>query len=109
MRCTELAGRKGEKTAHLVISAFLQGFRAVDTGECPGLFSLCSSDHWVLACQPKHYRYVLQPAGGSSDAILKYREDLVGEALEILQDKHNIKREEIYIQTKYAHFAPRFL
>lgn len=62
---------KGEKTAHLVISAFLQGFRAVDT-----------------ACQPKHYR-----------------EDLVGEALEILQDKHSIKREDVYIQTKFTPFS----
>jgi hypothetical protein len=34
-RYAELADRKGEKTAHLVISAFLQGFRAVDTGKCP--------------------------------------------------------------------------
>ncbi|KAJ3552405.1 hypothetical protein NP233_g12891 [Leucocoprinus birnbaumii] len=38
------------------------------------------------ACQPKHYR-----------------EDLVGEALTILQDKHGIKREDLWLQTKYAH------
>jgi len=37
------------------------------------------------ACQPKHYR-----------------EDLVGEALRILQNKHGIKREELFIQTKYT-------
>ncbi|KIJ68084.1 hypothetical protein HYDPIDRAFT_83290 [Hydnomerulius pinastri MD-312] len=59
---------KGERTTQLVISAFLQGFRAVDT-----------------ACQPKHYS-----------------EDLVGEALEILQTKHSLKREEFYVQTKFT-------
>ncbi|PFH53694.1 hypothetical protein AMATHDRAFT_930 [Amanita thiersii Skay4041] len=37
------------------------------------------------ACQPKHYQ-----------------EDLVGEALSILQEKHGIKREDIFIQTKYG-------
>jgi len=31
-----------------------------------------------------------------------YREDLVGEALEKLQDEHGIKREGIFLQTKYA-------
>ncbi|KAF7321925.1 Aldo-ket-red domain-containing protein [Mycena kentingensis (nom. inval.)] len=37
------------------------------------------------ACQPKHYR-----------------EDLVGEALEILQTKHGVKREDIFLQTKFT-------
>jgi len=37
------------------------------------------------ACQPKHYR-----------------EDLVGDALRILQENHGIKREELFIQTKYT-------
>ncbi|KAF8329284.1 Aldo/keto reductase [Amanita rubescens] len=37
------------------------------------------------ACQPKHYR-----------------EDLVGEALSILYDKHGFKREDLFIQTKYT-------
>ncbi|KAF4621064.1 hypothetical protein D9613_000168 [Agrocybe pediades] len=37
------------------------------------------------ACQPKHYR-----------------EDLVGEALLKLQNEHNIKREDLFIQTKYT-------
>ncbi|EJT98294.1 Aldo/keto reductase [Dacryopinax primogenitus] len=37
------------------------------------------------ACQPKHYR-----------------EELVGEALRILQESHGIKREELFIQTKYT-------
>ncbi|KAJ3572615.1 hypothetical protein NP233_g2964 [Leucocoprinus birnbaumii] len=37
------------------------------------------------ACQPKHYR-----------------EDLVGEALTILQDKHGIKREDLWLQTKFT-------
>ncbi|EGO00502.1 hypothetical protein SERLA73DRAFT_181129 [Serpula lacrymans var. lacrymans S7.3] len=59
---------KGERTTQLVVSAFLQGFRAVDT-----------------ACQPKHYR-----------------EDLVGKALATLRDNHKIRREEIFIQTKYT-------
>ncbi|KAF8134459.1 NADP-dependent oxidoreductase domain-containing protein [Boletus edulis] len=59
---------KGERTTHLVVNAFLQGFRAVDT-----------------ACQPKHYR-----------------EDLVGEALDTLQKKYDIKRDEIHIQTKFT-------
>ncbi|KAG9316802.1 NADP-dependent oxidoreductase domain-containing protein [Chiua virens] len=59
---------KGERTTHLVINAFLQGFRAVDT-----------------ACQPKHYR-----------------EDLVGEALDVLQKNHDIKRNEMHIQTKFT-------
>ncbi|KAL4244320.1 NADP-dependent oxidoreductase domain superfamily protein [Abortiporus biennis] len=59
---------KKERTTALVVSAVLNGFRAIDT-----------------ACQPKHYR-----------------EDLVGEALNILQEKHGIKREELFIQTKYT-------
>jgi hypothetical protein len=29
-----------------------------------------------------------------------HREDLVGEALDVLQKKHDIKRDEMYIQTK---------
>ncbi|TFK44157.1 Aldo/keto reductase [Crucibulum laeve] len=37
------------------------------------------------ACQPKHYR-----------------EDLVGEALTELAEKHHIKREQLFIQTKYT-------
>ncbi|KAF8342003.1 NADP-dependent oxidoreductase domain-containing protein [Cantharellus anzutake] len=37
------------------------------------------------ACQPKHYR-----------------EDLVGEALETLQTKHGIARDEIFLQTKFT-------
>jgi diketogulonate reductase-like aldo/keto reductase len=37
------------------------------------------------ACQPKHYR-----------------EDLVGEALQELQQKHGIKREDLFLQTKYT-------
>ncbi|KAK7692408.1 hypothetical protein QCA50_004033 [Cerrena zonata] len=59
---------KKERTTALVVSAVLNGFRAIDT-----------------ACQPKHYR-----------------EDLVGEALGILQDKHRIKREDLFIQTKFT-------
>ncbi|TCD65340.1 hypothetical protein EIP91_002778 [Steccherinum ochraceum] len=37
------------------------------------------------ACQPKHYR-----------------EDLVGEALQVLYDKHGFKREDFFLQTKYT-------
>ncbi|KAF8971226.1 NADP-dependent oxidoreductase domain-containing protein [Flammula alnicola] len=37
------------------------------------------------ACQPKHYR-----------------EDLVGAALLQLQEKHNVKREDLFLQTKYT-------
>ncbi|KAG6335691.1 hypothetical protein ID866_3397 [Astraeus odoratus] len=37
------------------------------------------------ACQPKHYR-----------------EDLVGDALEMLHTKHNLQREQYYIQTKFT-------
>ncbi|KAI9442260.1 Aldo/keto reductase [Lactarius indigo] len=37
------------------------------------------------ACQPKHYR-----------------EDLVGEALEILYQKHGYKREDLFLQTKFT-------
>ncbi|TFY81482.1 hypothetical protein EWM64_g2527 [Hericium alpestre] len=59
---------KKERTAALVVSAVLNGFRAIDT-----------------ACQPKHYR-----------------EDLVGEALEELVNKHGINRKDLYVQTKYT-------
>ncbi|KAI0339930.1 Aldo/keto reductase [Trametopsis cervina] len=59
---------KKERTAALVVSAVLSGFRAIDT-----------------AGQPKHYR-----------------EDLVGEALEILQKEHNIRREDLFLQTKFT-------
>ena len=37
------------------------------------------------ACQPKHYR-----------------EDLVGEALDVLENSHGIKREHLFLQTKYT-------
>ncbi|KAI0358595.1 Aldo/keto reductase [Trametes cingulata] len=40
------------------------------------------------ACQPKHYR-----------------EDLVGAALKILQHDHGIRREDLFIQTKYTPIA----
>ncbi|KDR67578.1 hypothetical protein GALMADRAFT_258257 [Galerina marginata CBS 339.88] len=59
---------KKERTTSLVVSAVLNGFRAIDT-----------------ACQPKHYR-----------------EDLVGEALLQLQKEHGIKREDLFLQTKYT-------
>ncbi|KAH9896138.1 Aldo/keto reductase [Cubamyces lactineus] len=59
---------KKERTAALVVSAVLHGFRAIDT-----------------ACQPKHYR-----------------EDLVGVALQTLQNEHGIKREDLFVQTKYT-------
>ncbi|KAH9944724.1 NADP-dependent oxidoreductase domain-containing protein [Amylocystis lapponica] len=59
---------KKERTTALVVSAVLNGFRAIDT-----------------AAQPKHYR-----------------EDLVGEALRELQEKHGIKREDLWIQTKFT-------
>ncbi|RDB16678.1 NADPH-dependent conjugated polyketone reductase C2 [Hypsizygus marmoreus] len=59
---------KQEKTAALVVSAVLQGFRAIDT-----------------ACQPKHYR-----------------EDLVGQALHELREKHGIQRDDLFLQTKYT-------
>ncbi|KAI0798572.1 Aldo/keto reductase [Irpex lacteus] len=59
---------KKERTATLVVSAVLSGFRAIDT-----------------AGQPKHYR-----------------EELVGEALEVLQNEHGIKREELFLQTKFT-------
>ncbi|KAF8913682.1 NADP-dependent oxidoreductase domain-containing protein [Mucidula mucida] len=60
--------RKKERTTALVVSAVLNGFRAIDT-----------------ACQPKHYR-----------------EDLVGNALEELNVKHGISRENIFLQTKFT-------
>ncbi|GJE92740.1 aldo/keto reductase [Phanerochaete sordida] len=59
---------KKERTASLVVSAVLSGFRAIDT-----------------AGQPKHYR-----------------EDLVGEALHTLQTQHGIKREDLFLQTKFT-------
>ncbi|TFY72121.1 hypothetical protein EVG20_g869 [Dentipellis fragilis] len=59
---------KKEQTTSLVVSAVLNGFRAIDT-----------------AAQLKHYR-----------------EDLVGEALSILYEQHGIKREDLYLQTKYT-------
>jgi len=59
---------KKERTTALVVSAVLNGFRAIDT-----------------AGQPKHYR-----------------EELVGDALQILQTEHGIKREDLWIQTKFT-------
>ncbi|TFY64055.1 hypothetical protein EVJ58_g2874, partial [Rhodofomes roseus] len=59
---------KKERTTELVVSAVVNGFRAIDT-----------------AGQPKHYN-----------------EELVGEALEILQKQHDIKREDLWIQTKFT-------
>ncbi|EJD03217.1 Aldo/keto reductase [Fomitiporia mediterranea MF3/22] len=40
------------------------------------------------ACQPKHYR-----------------EDLVGEALQVLYDQHGIKRDDLWLQTKFTSIA----
>lgn len=59
---------KKERTTALVVSAVLNGFRAIDT-----------------AGQLKHYR-----------------EDLVGEALRTLQSQHGIKREELFLQSKFT-------
>ncbi|KAF9467390.1 NADP-dependent oxidoreductase domain-containing protein [Collybia nuda] len=59
---------KQERTTALVVSAVLQGFRAIDT-----------------ACQPKHYR-----------------EDLVGDALQLLRENHGINREDLFLQTKFT-------
>ena len=51
-------------------------------------FSPCHIAQGILsrskACQPKHYR-----------------EDLVGSAVDILGTKHGIKREDLFLQTKY--------
>ncbi|KAF9501697.1 Aldo/keto reductase [Pleurotus eryngii] len=63
---------KQEWTAELVVKAIQAGFRALDT-----------------ACQPKHYKQ-------------GYREDAVGEALSIVQEKHGIQREDLFIQTKFT-------
>lgn len=55
------------------------------------------------ACQPKHYRCTSIYLVGEQHpdlTIASHREDLVGEALDVLQKKHDIKRDEIYIQTK---------
>ena len=73
---------KKERTTALVVQAVLHGFRAIDT-----------------ACQPKHYRYVRGPYGTLSIST-NARDDLVGEALSILYDKHGFKREDLFIQTK---------
>ncbi|KAI0035857.1 Aldo/keto reductase [Vararia minispora EC-137] len=59
------------RTTELVVSAVLNGLRAIDT-----------------ACQPKHYR-----------------EDLVGDALQILYDKHGFTRADLFLQTKHV-FTP---
>lgn len=59
---------KKERTAALVVSAVLNGFRAIDT-----------------AGQPKHYQ-----------------EQLVGDALHTLQTEHGVKREDLFIQTKFT-------
>lgn len=31
-----------------------------------------------------------------------FREDLVGQALQTLQEKHNIQRQDLFLQTKYS-------
>ncbi|KAJ3489139.1 hypothetical protein NLI96_g2335 [Meripilus lineatus] len=64
---------KKERTTALVVSAVLNGFRAIDTALSP--YDLCI---WVKS------------------------EDLVGDALKTLQEKHGIKREDLFIQTKYT-------
>ncbi|KIP04608.1 hypothetical protein PHLGIDRAFT_109339 [Phlebiopsis gigantea 11061_1 CR5-6] len=53
---------KKDRTAALVVSAVLNGFRAIDTG----------------------------------------KEQLVGDALHILQTEHGVKREDLFIQTKFT-------
>lgn len=104
IRVTGRELRKGERTTHLVVNAFLQGFRAVDTGESISGITICfrGLTH-PPACQPKHYRYTSIYLWGNNILDLTFashREDLVGDALDVLQKKHDIKREEIYIQTK---------
>ncbi|KAK0448715.1 NADP-dependent oxidoreductase domain-containing protein [Armillaria borealis] len=65
---------KKERTTDLVVSAVLNGFKAIDT-----------------ACQPKHYRL---------NALT--REDLVGNAMQTLKEVHGIERDQLFIQTKFT-------
>ena len=49
--------RKKERTVALVISAVLAGFRAIDTGTSYDMITKSESHTYLLARQPKHYRY----------------------------------------------------
>lgn len=77
---------KKEQTTDLVVLAIRLGFRGIDT-----------------ACQPKHYRRV------RADTILRViylvREELVGNALAIVQVQDGISRDELWIQTKFTPFT----
>lgn len=55
-----------------------------------------------LSTQALQVHFYLSRGGAvpSDLTIASHREDLVGEALDVLQKKHDIKRDEIYIQTK---------
>lgn len=76
---------KKEQTTDLVVLAIRSGFRGIDT-----------------ACQPKHYRRVR--ADYDIVWILFRREDLVGNALDIVQLQDGISRDELWIQTKFTPF-----
>ncbi|KAG8214099.1 NADP-dependent oxidoreductase domain-containing protein [Butyriboletus roseoflavus] len=56
----------------------------------------------IQLVKPKHYRFSSIHLLGTRLTLAPHREDLVGEALDILQRKHDIKRDEIYIQTKFT-------
>lgn len=53
------------------------------------------------ACQPKHYRCVSSVRPLPYDCTLS-REDLVGAAVQLLQQDHGIPREQLWLQTKFT-------
>ena len=53
-------GRKKDRTTDLVVSAVVNGFRAIDTGLSSVPTDGLTSADCAIAGQPKHYRYVLR-------------------------------------------------
>lgn len=95
----------------MVISAVLQGFRAIESGTSPTQSDLAT--HYVeklvlvLGCQPRNYRQVRgwSPSGRKVNVSPFSREDLVGEALQTLYNDHGFKRRDLFLQSKSVTLA----
>ena len=94
-------GRKKERTTDLVVSAVLKGFRAIDTGVSAlhpdGLLPPNTTPSQRVSPSTTSTRH---DDFSKMTAEISRSEELVGEALEILQAKHGIRREDLWIQTK---------
>lgn len=100
-----LSRRKKERTTALVIAAALKGFRAIDTGEWESEECIPQSDMLCDALLSWSAKALQVCTIGvcihlGPPLSVAPREDLVGEALQTLYERHSFKREDLFLQTK---------